>query len=450
VETSVPTVFFYLASIVSAILAMKTKENAFTLPLSIALYEFTFFEGKVGRRLSYLVPFFLTLLIIPLGMIDIGRPVGELIGDVSLATKSQTEMSRWDYLLTQFRVIVTYIRLIFLPMGQNLDYDYPIYHSLLNAEVFMSFLFLLSLIGFGIIMLYRSKDKGELRLAAFGALWFFITLMVESSLIPIVDVIFEQRVYLPSVGAFSAITVSAFFLIKRQRRQQKLATVLVAFILIVLSCATYARNIVWQSEISLWEDNALKSPSKFRVIVNLADAYVKNSRLTESIDALDKALMMPEGMKPESAEAYNILGVAFLKLQEYGKANRAFLKAITLNPGHPNTYSSLAALYGELGDFVSAAKASKKAIELNPYDKTAYNNLGLAYASTGQHLKAIAMYKKSIGINPYYAEARYNLALSYLAIGKKGGAIGEYNLLKDLNQALTDKLLMEIKEAHLE
>ena len=48
------------------------------------------------------------------------------------------------YLLTQFRVMVTYIRLVFLPFNQNLDYDYPIFKSIFELPVLISFLFLIS------------------------------------------------------------------------------------------------------------------------------------------------------------------------------------------------------------------------------------------------------------------------------------------------------------------
>ncbi|MBI4824405.1 MAG: hypothetical protein HY805_09300 [Nitrospirae bacterium] len=110
----------YLASILSAIFAMKTKENAFTLPLVIALYEFLFFKGSLGKRILYLIPLLLTMLIIPLTLIGIDKPVGEIISGVEPATRGYGEISRGDYLLTQFRVIVTYIRLLFLPINQNI------------------------------------------------------------------------------------------------------------------------------------------------------------------------------------------------------------------------------------------------------------------------------------------------------------------------------------------
>ncbi|HWR57705.1 MAG TPA: hypothetical protein VN328_02350, partial [Thermodesulfovibrionales bacterium] len=202
----------YALSLISAVLAMKTKEIAFTLPLVIALYEFMFFDGGLKKRMLYLVPLLLTMLIIPLSLMGSTKPLGEIIGDVSEATRVGTALPRWDYLFTQFRVIVTYIRLLFFPVSQNLDYDYPVYHSFLDPNVFLSFLFLLSIIGIGMWLAYRSwfmahrkrlKANGapdnELsaiscqRLIAFGIFWFFITLSVESSVIPIADVIFEHR-----------------------------------------------------------------------------------------------------------------------------------------------------------------------------------------------------------------------------------------------------------------
>ncbi|MBI4837893.1 MAG: hypothetical protein HY806_01860 [Nitrospirae bacterium] len=138
------TLTFYFLSLLSAVLAMKTKEIAFTLPVTIAIYEFMFFNGKIKKKVLYLIPLLLTLFIIPLNIVDLSKNIGNLMDKISDATKVQiVSMTRWDYLFTQFRVIVTYIRLLFLPINQNLDYDYPIYYSLLNPDVFLSFLFLL-------------------------------------------------------------------------------------------------------------------------------------------------------------------------------------------------------------------------------------------------------------------------------------------------------------------
>ncbi|MBI4690377.1 MAG: hypothetical protein HY754_08950 [Nitrospirae bacterium] len=236
----------YLASLLSAVLAMETKEIAFTLPIMISLYEFMFFTdsrftihgSRFKRRILYLMPILLTMLIVPMAIIDTTKPVGDLISGVDEATRAKAVISRLDYLFTEFRVIVTYIRLFFSPFNQNFDYDYPVYNSFLSPEVLLSFLFLLSIFGFGIYLFYRSRftihdarytihntpsmnyvsrvTHHALRLVAFGIFWFFITLSVESSIIPTQDMIYEHRLYLPSVGIIMAFGTALFGVIQRR------------------------------------------------------------------------------------------------------------------------------------------------------------------------------------------------------------------------------------------
>ncbi|MBI5203789.1 MAG: hypothetical protein HZA11_02605, partial [Nitrospirae bacterium] len=177
VKSYAPSSMLYAVSLFSAILAMKTKEIAFTLPVIVALYEFMFFEGNPRKRILYLIPIILTMLIIPLSFIGIDKPIGDAIGELREAAQETEEIPRWSYLFTQFRVIVTYIRLIFFPINQNLDYDYPIYHSLFNPEVFLSFLFLLLIFAFGIYLLCAKRyTLSASRFLSFGIFWFFITL----------------------------------------------------------------------------------------------------------------------------------------------------------------------------------------------------------------------------------------------------------------------------------
>lgn len=56
---------WYVLSLLCAVLAMKTKEIAFTLPLMLMLCEFLFFQTTLRKKLLILVPVLLTLIIIP-------------------------------------------------------------------------------------------------------------------------------------------------------------------------------------------------------------------------------------------------------------------------------------------------------------------------------------------------------------------------------------------------
>jgi hypothetical protein len=230
----------YVLSIISAVLAMKTKEIAFTLPVIIGLYEFMFLEGKLRRRILYIIPFLCTMLIIPLSLLAIDRPLGDIIGDVSEMSREAQGMSRLDYLFTQFSVVVTYIRLIFIPINQNLDYDYPLYSSFLEPAVFLSFLFLLLIFVLGVFLFCRYRETvSHTRLISFGIFWIFITLSVESSLIPIKDVIFEHRMYLPSIGVFTLLGTSLFMFVEEVKHKwknvEKVTSCALAVIIILLA-----------------------------------------------------------------------------------------------------------------------------------------------------------------------------------------------------------------------
>jgi hypothetical protein len=61
----------YALALISAVLAMKTKETAFTLPVMVALYEVLFFGGSPRKRFLYVLPLVLTMLIIPLTLLTL-------------------------------------------------------------------------------------------------------------------------------------------------------------------------------------------------------------------------------------------------------------------------------------------------------------------------------------------------------------------------------------------
>jgi hypothetical protein len=79
----------YTGVLACAVLAMKTKEIAFTLPFAIALYELTFYEAD-GRRLRRLCKILATAAIVPLTVLSAAaRPAagGTAIGAALAATR---------------------------------------------------------------------------------------------------------------------------------------------------------------------------------------------------------------------------------------------------------------------------------------------------------------------------------------------------------------------------
>lgn len=436
----------YALALISAAAAMKSKEIAFTLPVLIALYEILFFRGNLKQRALHLAPFFLTMLIIPINLLLTS-------GSIETAFKAGTQ-SRWDYLITQFRVMLTYIRLIVLPVDQNLDYDYPLFLSFFNPSVFLSFLFLLSLFGLGIYLLKRSR-KGDvaLRFSAFGIFWFFIALSVESSIIPITDVIFEHRVYLPSTGAFCALGTGAFLLLERLK-EKAMRKVFIAFLVViplVFSAATYARNSVWKDGISLWEDVVRKSPNKTRGHYNLGTHYQDKELIDRAIEQYQITL----DIDPEFAEAHDNLGMVFQLKGMSDKAEEHIRMAMRLrpdfktsvvdrtiqyyktvieqDPDNVDAYNNLGYTYFSIGKIDEALKYYHGALRLNSNYSNAYFNIGEAYFSKGMIDKSIEYYRSFLYYRPDYADAHYNIGVAYNSKSLFDEAIKHFQNALNLN-----------------
>ncbi|OGT98065.1 MAG: hypothetical protein A2X80_08910 [Geobacteraceae bacterium GWB2_52_12] len=342
---------FWLLSLVSAILAMKTKEIAFTLPPAVLLYEFCFFGRPSTRRLVETTPLFLTALIIPSTMLTLHKEVGQILSSVGRATMESNLLSRWEYLFTQFSVIVTYLRLLVLPVNQNLDHDYPVNHSLLEPRAFLSLALLLALFGLALCLYYHSrlklkKSRNDLetcelrsslfphrfsRLTAFGIFWFFLTLSVESSVIPINDLIFEHRLYLPSIGFFIALVgLTCRFC---TARTSVMCAAMGVIVTVTLCFSTYMRNTLWKSEVDIWRDSVSKSPEKSRPHANLGVAYGKQEQVAEALLQFDSAVSLApdqtnpyEFITPGPLSNIVILYVSAGRLQQAAAACKALLK----------------------------------------------------------------------------------------------------------------------------
>jgi tetratricopeptide (TPR) repeat protein len=417
----------YVLSIISALLAMKTKESAFTLPLAIAIYEFMFFVGKRKRRLLYLVPILMTMIVIPISIISLvalDRPATEILGSIDALTKSQTQdMSRLEYLSTQVRVTVTYIRLLFLPMNQNLDYDYPAYGSIANPGVFVSLLFLVSVFGPGIYLLLKSNRVVAGRLAAFGVIWFFLALSVESSLIPL-HAINEHRMYLPSAGAFVALVTGVFMVVavtEKRKMLRVLAALAIGFV-VMFSTAALARNSVWQSDIALWSDTAGKSPGKSRSFVNLGFAYEEQLLYDKAVTAYRAALEY----SPNNASIHNNLGVVYDRLGLYVKAIGEYRAALKIDPGDTSIYNNLGATYSIIGEYDNALMQFRTALKYRYDDAETHNNLGIMYKRLGQYDNAVGEFREALRFNRDYVEAHNNLGVVYKTLGRYEKALVEY------------------------
>jgi Flp pilus assembly protein TadD len=396
----------YALCLGSAVLGMLSKENAFTLPLVVALGEHVFFRGggTVRGRVARLAPLFAAMLIIPVNLLMLGA--GGLQADMAGRVGNLAyPIGPWEYFVTEWRVVLTYIRLLVLPVAQNIDYDYPA--TGLGARALAALAIHAGLMAWAGLMIRAARRGGraELNLAGFGILWFYIALSVESSFIPL-DVIFEHRLYLPLAGA--AMAAGAGVLMAAERFEcGRMAAALTAVAVVALSWATVQRNLVWASPVGLWADAASKSPHKSRPLSGLGHAYLDAGRTAKAEATFKRVLEMD----PAHADALNALGVMALKDGREEDALEYLRRALAADPAHAYAMSNMGEYYLHQGDHESARPFFEQAALRLPSYATAHMNLGLVHMAEGQPRLAMEELRIAAALEPELARAHFNLGL---------------------------------------
>jgi tetratricopeptide (TPR) repeat protein len=335
-----------LAVGVAYFFGIGSKETVVTLPASIFLYDFIFVSRAEFRAMLSRWRFYLTFV---LGAVAASYLIVRKLAG-SIGPNLVGHLTIRQYFLTQLRVLVIYVRLVFLPIGLNLDYDIRPSNSPFAPAVIAAFLFLISLAVLGWMIRRRQP------VFAFSIFWFFLTLSPTSSFVVIADVIFEHRLYLPMIGISLSFPLFIDLIYRKLKERIAIPSNALAYsglIVIALIVGTIFRNYIWSDETRLWADVISKSPHKERPYNALAFALYKQAEYERAIEVLQKgSAEVPD----EAADFSDTLGNLYLKTGQFQKAAELF------------------------NNTIPAFSGGRKAL--------AYNNLGTAYLYMWNDLQA--------------------------------------------------------------
>jgi len=435
------TALAYLGSVLAAAAAMKTKEISFTLPLVALGLELLLFERP--RRIALLGPLLASALLVPLAVVGKGGWSGDVLDAAARATAETGQISRWSYALTQTRVVATYLRLLVLPVGQNFDHDVRVSASWLEPSVVACSLLLLALVALAAIAWIRGRRAGD----PFGPLWllgvgwFFVTLSVESSVIPIRDVLFEHRTYLPTAGASIALAAALLRGLEALRARslpRRAGAVAVGAAVLALGVATHARNRVWHDEQSLWSDVVAKSPGKARAHDFLGSALLDQGATADALREFRRALELAP-RPAEAARAHTNLGAVHKARGQVDEAVREYEQALALEPDLARAHGNLGMAYEEQGKLEAATREYRAVLRLSGTDldrAKAHSNLGAVLLRQGRAAEAVgeieaalaaaASLEPSLKIAELGMLPEFNLAVALDASGRAGEAAAQY------------------------
>jgi tetratricopeptide (TPR) repeat protein len=320
----------YLLALLLGAASLLVKENAASLPFAVALWDLCFVRGRWRERIARVLPFLVVTLALSLALLDPRSAMAKMDGDYALVAAGSAGSPRWTYLVTQTTVLVTYLRLLVLPIAQNLDYDLPIRTSLLDPTVLLALAILVVVLGLPAVAAWRTRARSGLaRILLFAIGWFFVALSIESSVFPLSDVIAEHRLYLPLVGLSIALGCGASVLIDRLGRPRVLAIAGLAAWLATLGGATWTRNQIWRDPMTLWSDVTSRSPAKSRPFVWLAKLYVDRQDYPTAIALLRAATASPRPLP----EAWINLGASLVTIGRPREGMEAYRRALAMLDG---------------------------------------------------------------------------------------------------------------------
>ncbi|MSM40054.1 MAG: hypothetical protein GJT30_10585 [Geobacter sp.] len=376
-------VAWYLTALAAAVCALMSKQNAAVLPAALFLFEWLVLgQGRLPRPFvrtaAYLLPFVLVsclFIYLQVGMSDVllkdaglaeywaraeeRSATGKIAPSAALPLAAELQQPRkvekppenlqLIYQVTEFSVLWLYIRLLLLPYGQVFDYGYPLVGKLLTLQNVAA--------GAGLVLLLAAAFWLHRRkpLLAFGIFWFFVTLAVESTIIPL-DAAVEHRLYLPMAGVAIALTA-----LVRSIPSRNMALGLLLCALLGYGTATWQRNALWADPIAFAQDGVRKAPHNQRNHLTLANAYAEKELWPQVEDTLRKAIPL----RPAYHIPYDNLGTALFQQGKIRAALQYFSLAAMLKPDYPNAYFNYGTAAVRLGNQPAAHWALQRLRELH-------------------------------------------------------------------------------------
>ena len=414
----------WAAGLSSWVLALGSKQIAITLPFIVLLYEWCFFQNLARNWLkrSAMVVLPLLVLLLILAFIYLGDDPWSRISDYRLHRFTMGER-----VLTQFRVAIFYLGLLLapLPARLNLAHDFATSHSLF-APITTLFGMLLLVA----LLIVSVCGVGRYRLICFSVLWFFVTQIIESSILPL-EMVFEHRLYLPMVGA--ALLAACLLGSLSAGRRAWFAAIACALIA-VLATASFLRNRHWQDHLSLWSNVIAKSPRDYRAHNDLGVALNSLNRPDEAVKHYHEALRI----KPDYALAHNSLAEVLRSEGRLDDAIARYRLAIQIEPNDARVHHNLGLALAAKGDLTEAIVHYDRALQIQPHAAIAHTNLGVALLRQGRFDKAVAHHRLAIRFKPDFAAAHVNLGIALGSQGRLHDAVNEFRLALRIDPDVAD------------
>ena len=401
--------WWYIGAVAAGVCSAGAKEVAAAIPLVILLFDWMFLAASFRQLIRARWGLYLGLVLVWITsavLLALGPKTEDLNAGFGFG-----ETTPIQYLLSQPGVILYYLRLCFWPWPLCLIYrGWPLAESLGDVWLPGSIV--------AVLLLMTAWAAARRWWPGFLGAWFFLILAPTSSIMPIADLAFEHRMYLPLIGVLALVVLAGYGLGGKlldragvsEGRRAGLAVATVTLVALTLGTLTFCRNEDYRSEIAIWRDAVNHYPSAF------ANKSLGNTLLAE--DAVDEALPYLEAAYNEEPHGLVLffLGQAYFQKNDLDRAIYWFSLALESIPGHSPSENNLGlALYYQ-GKPEEAKAHIEKALQGAPKEATFHSNLALVLDALGEKEAAEDEYQTALRLDAGFPE-NYNRRARELVLG---------------------------------
>lgn len=398
-------------AILTCALGMGSKEVMAVAPLLVLLHDRTFLSGSfvtaLWRRAGLYAGLAATWVILIL--LWTTQPRTQSIGF------NHPDVHWWEYALTQFGVLVHYLRLTVWPWPLSFCHDgWPVAKSI--VEVGPEALAVLALLGAAVYTILKYPRLG------FLAAWCVLILAPTSSVIPVItETMAERRMYLPLAAVLMLLALAVRTGLVRVAGRAgwpasaaaRLATGLACVLIAAGAAVSVSRNLVFSSVETAWHDVLRTYPTSPGAHLSLATEFYRQNRTDEGIGIL-KALLVKD---PGVWEAHYGLGHGYLKLNRLADAARHYGWAVQLDPNDCRGRTNYGGVLLLLGRAQEAREQLEASLAIRPEQPNALYHLGGALETEGHWQQAAQQYIRWLEFSPDEPIAHLRLGLMLSKLG---------------------------------
>jgi len=396
----------YILSILFFVFSLLSKAQAVTMPLTLLVVLYFYFDIKeLKQKVKKLIPFFILSLVFGVVAISAEQNHGYI-------HKQSASVLAASYAFVQ------YVIHIVLPFNLSVFYSYPVTNGLFEI---LSVIMVVLIIG---VFIYAIKSQHKLIVALLFLFASNIVLILQ--FIPIGEAYMADRYcYIPSIVIYFALVYTCFLLAEKHAWIKFIP--IIYFLLILYSAKQNVQ--VWKSNKALFATSLSNQPKADLLMNILGSEYLAENNFTKADSLFDVAL----GLDATNYQVLYNKATSLAIQKQNDKAIIYFDKTIASAPTYFPAYLQKAILLINNKNFKNALVVLDKAISIKPDIGKAYFLRALCNENSNDFAGAINNYTDAVKYSYEDEQLYLNRAICYGKTNNFKAALSDVNLILSKN-----------------